>query len=60
MNYVKSVNIQTVEGFTPLELTAIWGAQESFIELIEAGGLDLSLKDTKGIDIFMEAKTYKR
>lgn len=27
MNYVKSVNMQTVEGFTPLELTAIWGAQ---------------------------------
>lgn len=59
-DYVKFVNTQTVEGYTPIMLTVIWGAQECFDLLIDFGGCDLSLRDARGADIFHHAFSYRR
>jgi len=59
-NYVKFVNTQTIEGYTPLMLTVIWGSQESFELLLNCGGSDLSLRDARGADIFHHAFSYRR
>lgn len=58
--FVKFINTQTVEGYTPLMLSVIWGAQDCFDLLTNCGGSDLSLRDTRGTDVFQNAFSYRR
>lgn len=59
-DYVKFVNTQTSEGYTPLMLSVIWDAQECWNVLTAFGGSDLSLRDSRGSDVFQHSFAYRR
>lgn len=41
-------------------LSAIWGADNCFKLLVDFGGCDLSLRDSRGADVYNHANSYRR
>jgi ankyrin repeat protein len=60
LGYVNFVNSQTCEGYTALMLAVIWNSDRCFSVLVNYGGSDLSIRDSRYADALAHALSYKR
>jgi hypothetical protein len=58
--YVNFVNSQTCEGYTALMLSAIWNSERCFSLLMNFGGSDLTIRDSRHADVLSHAVSYRR